>query len=269
MAVKRERVDVLLVARGLVDTRARAQALIMAGRVFSHEQRIDKPGTTVLLEAPLSVRGDDNPYVSRGGLKLAGALAAFAPQGLEVRGAIAVDVGASTGGFTDCLLQAGAARVYAVDVGWGQLHQKLRSDPRVVVRERTNARDLTPASFDEPLTLAVVDASFIGLGALAPALARILPVGAALCAMVKPQFEAGRDEVRRGRGVIRDEDVRQRAIGRAVSAIEQVGFTLRAASDAVLTGPQGNREHFVYAVRGEGGEAPADDGAAASGPGAL
>lgn len=267
--MKRERVDVLLVARGLVDTRARAQALVVAGRVFSGEQRVDKPGTALPLEAPLTVRGDDNPYVSRGGLKLAGALAAFAPAGLDVRGAVAVDVGASTGGFTDCLLQGGAAKVYAVDVGWGQLHPKLRNDPRVVVRERTNARDLAVDSFAEPLTLAVVDASFIGLGSLAPALGHVLPAGAALCAMVKPQFEAGRDEVRRGKGVIRDEEVRQRAIARATDALVRCGFELVAGSDAVLTGPQGNREYFVYARRTAVAAPVESDGAGAGGDGAL
>jgi len=247
--MKKERVDVLLVARGLAETRARAQALLLAGRVFSGEQRVDKPGSTLPLDAPLVVRGGDNPYVSRGGLKLAGALAAFAPAGLDPRGQVAIDVGASTGGFSDCLLQAGAARVYAVDVGWGQLHPRLRNDPRVVTMERTNARSLTAASFPEPLTLAVVDASFIGLGALAPALAAVLPVGAELCAMIKPQFEAGRDEARRARGVIRDEAVRSAAIGRATEAIRVQGFSLVASCDAPLAGPRGNLEHFVYAKR--------------------
>jgi len=247
--MKKERVDVLLVARGLAETRARAQALLLAGRVFSGEQRVDKPGTTLPLEAPLAVRGGDNPYVSRGGLKLAGALAAFAPAGLDPRGKVAIDVGASTGGFSDCLLQAGAARVYAVDVGWGQLHPRLRNDPRVVTMERTNARSLTAASFPEPLALAVVDASFIGLGALAPALAAVLPVGAELCAMVKPQFEAGREEARRARGVIRDEAVRSAAIGRATEAIRAQGFSVVASCDAPLAGPRGNLEHFVYAKR--------------------
>lgn len=247
--MKKERVDVLLVARGLAETRARAQALLLAGRVFSGEQRVDKPGTTLPLEAPLAVRGGDNPYVSRGGLKLAGALAAFAPAGLDPRGKVAIDVGASTGGFSDCLLQAGATRVYAVDVGWGQLHPRLRNDPRVVTMERTNARSLTAASFPEPLALAVVDASFIGLGALAPALAAVLPVGAELCAMVKPQFEAGREEARRARGVIRDEAVRSAAIGRATEAIRAQGFSVVASCDAPLAGPRGNLEHFVYAKR--------------------
>jgi 23S rRNA (cytidine1920-2'-O)/16S rRNA (cytidine1409-2'-O)-methyltransferase len=245
--LKKERVDVLLVERRLAESRARAQALLIAGRVFSGEQRIDKPGTSLLRDAPLSLRGEENPYVSRGGLKLAGALEAF--PGLQVEGRVAVDVGASTGGFTDCLLQRGAQRVYAVDVGWGQLHPKLREDPRVVVRERTNARALSSTDFPEPIELAVVDASFIGLGALAPALAAMLAPGGELCAMVKPQFEAGRDEVRKGRGVIRDPEVRRGAIARATEALQNQGFVLLASCDAPLAGPRGNLEHFVHARR--------------------
>ena len=229
--------------------RARAQALIVSGKVFSAEARVDKPGQLLLRDAPLSVRGDDNPFVSRGGLKLRGALAAFAPHGLDPRGKIALDVGASTGGFTDCLLSAGATRVYAVDVGWGQLHPRLRADPRVVVRERENARELDESSFPDPIALVVVDASFIGIAALLPAIARVLVPGGELCALVKPQFEAGRAAVQKARGVIRDEGVRQAAIASATSAIESAGFVVRAAADAELAGPKGNLEHFVYATR--------------------
>ena len=239
----------LLVERGLAPTRARAQALLVAGKVFSGEVRVDKPGTTLPLEAPLEVRGDDNPFVSRGGLKLRGALASFAPLGLSVAGKIAVDVGASTGGFTDCLLTEGATRVYAVDVGHGLLHQRLRDDPRVVVRERENARTLTAASFPDRIDLAVVDASFIGIGALIDGIAAFLPDGAELCALVKPQFEAGREEARRARGVIRDEAVRKGAIDAATSAIASAGFAILGAADCVLPGPKGNVEHFVYARR--------------------
>ena len=239
----------LLVERGLAPTRARAQALLVAGKVFSGEVRVDKPGTTLPLEAPLEVRGDDNPFVSRGGLKLRGALASFAPLGLSVAGKIAVDVGASTGGFTDCLLTEGASRVYAVDVGHGLLHQRLRDDPRVVVRERENARTLTAASFPDRIDLAVVDASFIGIGALIDGIAAFLPDGAELCALVKPQFEAGREEARRARGVIRDVAVRQGAIDTATSAIASAGFVILGAADCVLPGPKGNVEHFVYARR--------------------
>ena len=249
MTAKRERADVLLVERGLAETRTRAQALIVAGKVFSAEVRVDKPGALLARDAPLSVRGDDNPFVSRGGLKLRGALAAFAASGLDPRGKIALDVGASTGGFTDCLLAAGAVRVYAVDVGWGQLHARLRNDPRVVVRERENARELDATSFPEPIALVVVDASFIGIAALLPAIAAVLAPGGDLCALVKPQFEAGRLEAQRGRGVIRDEGVRRAAISSATAAIEAAGFVVRGAVDSDLAGPKGNVEHFVYATR--------------------
>jgi 23S rRNA (cytidine1920-2'-O)/16S rRNA (cytidine1409-2'-O)-methyltransferase len=246
---KRERADVLLVEKGLAETRAKAQALLVAGKVYVGEVRIDKPGALVPREAELSLRGEDSRYVSRGGVKLRGALDAFAPHGLSPSGKVAVDIGASTGGFTDCLLQAGALRVYAVDVGHGLLHERLRSDPRVVVRERTNARELDAASFPEKIDLVVVDASFISLGVLAPSIAAVLPSGGELCAMIKPQFEAGRDEARKGRGVIRDEDVRRAAIDGATSAIVQHGFRVIATADAVLAGPKGNVEHFVYAER--------------------
>jgi 23S rRNA (cytidine1920-2'-O)/16S rRNA (cytidine1409-2'-O)-methyltransferase len=249
MSARRERADVLLVERELCPTRARAQALIMAGRVFSGEIRIEKAGSLVAKDAPLVVRGDDNPYVSRGGLKLQGALDAFIPHGLDPAGKVALDVGASTGGFTDCLLMRGATRVYAVDVGWGQLHEKLRVDPRVVVRERENARELDRASFPEPIALVVVDASFIGIGSLMPAIARVLDVGGELCAMVKPQFEVGRDEAKRSRGVIKDEGIRSAAIESATAAIESAGFDVIASVDSTLPGPKGNVERFVYARR--------------------
>ena len=249
MSARRERADVLLVERALAPTRARAQALIMAGRVFSGEVRIDKSGSLVAREAALTVRGDDNPYVSRGGLKLQGALDAFVANGLDPNGKVALDVGASTGGFTDCLLMRGATRVYAVDVGWGQLHEKLRVDPRVVVRERENARELERASFPEAIDLVVVDASFIGIGSLIPAIARVLGPGGELCAMVKPQFEVGREEARRTKGVIKDEGVRNAAIGSATASIEAAGFDVLGSIDSTLPGPKGNVERFVYARR--------------------
>jgi 23S rRNA (cytidine1920-2'-O)/16S rRNA (cytidine1409-2'-O)-methyltransferase len=246
---QRERADVLLVERNLAPNQARAQALLLAGRVYSGEVRVDKAGTLLPREAPLALRGDLNPYVSRGGLKLAGALEAFAPQGLDPRGALAVDVGASTGGFTDCLLQAGARRVYAVDVGYGQLHERLRTDPRVVALERTNARSLQASLFEGPVDLVTVDASFIGLGHLAPAVACTLRSGGWLCALIKPQFEAGRDVVRRGKGVVRDEGERLAAIDSARADLEASGFAIVASADCVIAGPKGNREHFVLARR--------------------
>ncbi|MBM4359233.1 MAG: TlyA family RNA methyltransferase [Deltaproteobacteria bacterium] len=244
----KQRADVLLVSRGLCESRTRAQALIMAGAVYSGERRIAKPGDAVPEDAPLRV-AEAPRFVSRGGDKLEGALGAFAANGLDVAGRVAVDVGASTGGFTDCLLQRGAAKVYAVDVGWGQLHAKLRVDARVVVMERTNARSLEARSFAEPVTLVVVDASFIGIGKLMPAIAAMLVPGGDLVALVKPQFEAGREAVARGRGVIRDEAVRARAIADALVEIEAAGFVVVGSVDSAVAGPKGNVEHLVHARR--------------------
>lgn len=246
---RKERVDVLLVDRGLAPTRARAQALVMAGSVWSDGVRVEKPGAQLPVDAPIEVRGDDNPFVSRGGMKLAGALDAFAPLGLDVQGARAIDIGASTGGFTDCLLQRGATSVVAVDVGRGQLADKLRRDPRVDVRERTNARDLAPEDVGGVVDLVVVDASFIGIGKLMPAIARLVRTGGSLVALVKPQFEAGREAVSRGKGVIRDEAVRGEAIAAARAAIAAAGFDIRAEVDSAVAGPKGNVERLVWATR--------------------
>ena len=245
----RERIDVLMVERGLAPTRARAQAQLMAGVVRVEGERIDKPGTPVAKDARIEVVASTNPFVSRGGLKLAGALDTFAPLGLDVASAVAVDIGASTGGFTDCLLQRGAARVYAVDVGYGQLDDKLRRDPRVVALERTNARHLEASHFAEPVDLVVVDASFIGLAQLAPAIARIARPGGSVVALVKPQFEAGREAASRGRGVIRDEGVREAAIAGARQALTIEGLAFVAEIDSGVPGPKGNVERFVWARR--------------------
>jgi 23S rRNA (cytidine1920-2'-O)/16S rRNA (cytidine1409-2'-O)-methyltransferase len=244
--VAKARIDQLLVDRGLAESRAKAQALVIAGSVYLREQRIDKPGTTVPDDAEIEVRGDKIPYVSRGGVKLAGALDAFA---IDPRGMRCLDVGASTGGFTDCLLQRGAAHVVAVDVGYGQLAQKLRDDARVTNLERTNARTLTPGEIGGAADLTVVDASFIGLGKLAEGLARCTREGGTLVALVKPQFEVGRKEASRGKGVVRDEGVRAQAIADAKGALEVAGFEVVAGADCVITGPKGNREAFVHARR--------------------
>jgi 23S rRNA (cytidine1920-2'-O)/16S rRNA (cytidine1409-2'-O)-methyltransferase len=249
--VPKIRVDQLLVERGLAPSRAKAQALVMAGVVSSRGRRIDKVGTTLEADAELHVAEPASKFVSRGGDKLDSALTAFSTAGLVIAGTFAVDVGASTGGFTDCLLARGAAKVYAIDVGYGQLAAKLRADPRVVVRERTNARDLSAADFAEPIDLIVVDASFIGLAKLLPAIARVLREGGALVALVKPQFEAGKEAASRGRGVIRDGAVRERAIESARFAVVEAGFLVRAEIDSAVHGPKGNVERFVYAVRGE------------------
>jgi 23S rRNA (cytidine1920-2'-O)/16S rRNA (cytidine1409-2'-O)-methyltransferase len=240
------RLDQILVTRGLAPTRARAQALVLAGDVYVGGRRVDKAGTLVAPDAEVEVRSSRNPYVSRGGIKLAGALDAF---GIDPTGLRCLDLGASTGGFTDCLLQRGAVRVVAVDVGYGQLAQKLRDDPRVVVMERTNARDLDAPAVGGAADLTVVDASFIGLGKLAAAIARCTREGGALVALVKPQFEVGREQASRGRGVVRDEALRADAIAAAAESIRAAGFELLGQADSKLPGPKGNLEAFVYARR--------------------
>ena len=239
----KRRADQLLVDRGLAPSRSKAQALLLAGQVFSGDKRIDKAGMLLADDIPLDVRVRDR-FVSRGGDKLDGALEALA---VDVTGALCVDIGASTGGFTDCLLQRGARHVFAVDVGHGQLAEKLRSDPRVTVRERTNARHLQPEDFPGTVDLVVVDASFIGLSTLMPAIARVLRPGGELVALVKPQFEAGRVEARRGRGVIKDPEVRAAAIARARAGILEHGFDVIGECDSPLPGPKGNLERFVRA----------------------
>lgn len=246
MSSKKERADVLLVERKLAPSRTRAQALIMAGRVFRGSDRIDKAGERIALDAELTVK-EGARYVSRGGDKLAAALDAFAAQGLDVAGKRCADVGASTGGFTDCLLQNGAAHVEAIDVGYGQLHPKLRSDPRVAVRERTNARHLRSNDFEAPFDLVVVDASFISIAKLIEAIASMLRHGGELVALVKPQFEAGKEAVSKGRGVIRDEAVRAAAVSDAESAIIAHGFTIVGSVESPVHGPKGNVEQLVYA----------------------
>jgi 23S rRNA (cytidine1920-2'-O)/16S rRNA (cytidine1409-2'-O)-methyltransferase len=237
------RADVLLVERGLAPSRTQAQALILAGRVYSGERRIEKAGDQLREDIELEVRGGSR-FVSRGGDKLAGALEALQ---IDVSGSTCVDVGASTGGFTDCLLQLGATKVYAVDVGHGQLAQKLREHSAVVNMERTNARNLETDAFDSPIDLVVVDASFIGLDKLMPAIARFSASGSRLVALVKPQFEAGREAAARGRGVIRDPAVREAAIARARDAILEAGYEILAEHDSTVRGPKGNLERFVYA----------------------
>jgi 23S rRNA (cytidine1920-2'-O)/16S rRNA (cytidine1409-2'-O)-methyltransferase len=244
MPAKR-RVDLILVERGLAESRARAQALVLAGKVYAGERRIEKAGTELDPEAPLTVRESER-FASRGGYKLLGALQAL---GCDVTGTTCADVGASTGGFTDCLLQLGARKVYAIDVGNGQLAHKLVTDARVVVMDRTNARTLARSEFQDPLDLVVVDASFISLEKLLPAITSWLDVGARLLAMVKPQFEVGRDEARRTRGVIRDPSVRLAAIERVLASIRESGFEVRGGVDSEVPGPKGNVEYFALAER--------------------
>lgn len=242
---KRLRVDLLLVQRALCESRSKAQALVLAGQVLVNEQRVDKPGTLVSVEAEIRVK-QQLRYVSRGGLKLEGALETL---GVDVTGTVCADVGASTGGFTDCLLQCGALKVYAIDVGHGLLAAKLTNDARVVVMDRTNARFLNRESFPQAVDLAVVDASFIGISQLAQALADVLPQDARLIYMIKPQFEVGREQARRAKGVITDPAERERAIASAKATMQEVGFQILGSCDSALAGPKGNLEHFVYAKR--------------------
>jgi 23S rRNA (cytidine1920-2'-O)/16S rRNA (cytidine1409-2'-O)-methyltransferase len=240
------RIDQLLVTRELAPTRARAQALVMAGIVYVEGTRIDKAGTTVLEDAEIDVRGGDHPYVSRGGVKLAGALDAFK---VDSKNRTCLDLGASTGGFTDCLLQRGASKVVAVDVGYGQLAHKLRVDPRVVVMERTNARTLTADQIGGEVDLSVVDASFIGLALLLDAIIACTKVGGEIVALVKPQFEVGREEANRTKGVIREDGPRNEAISRVREEMISRKLDVLGQTDCVIEGPKGNREAFLYARR--------------------
>lgn len=239
----RQRADILLFSRGLSPSRDKARALILAGRVYSGERRVEKAGEQLPDDAPLSVRGEDLRYVSRGGLKLEGALTDFA---LSPQGVVAADFGASTGGFTDCLLQHGAMRVFAIDVGYGQLDHRLRIDPRVHVMERTNARHLVAGDLAEPVDWVVIDASFIGLEKLLPAAAKILKPEGHVLALVKPQFQVGRREAARSAGVIRDEGLRIQAIDQVAADASSLGFAERARSNAAIKGPKGNQECFLW-----------------------
>lgn len=248
----KSRADNLLTQRGLAPSRSRAQALILAGKVFSGERRVEKSGELLDLEAPLEVREPDHPFVSRGGVKLAGALDAF---GYDPSDLVAADFGASTGGFTDCLLQRGASRVFAIDVGYGQLHNRLRQDGRVAVMERINARHLKKGDLPVSLDLVVIDASFIGLEKLLPAAHALLKEGGDVIALVKPQFQVGQDNVGKG-GVVRDPALRQLAVAQILSHATELGFELVDRAESVITGPKGNRETFIWLRRSSAGPAP-------------
>ncbi len=248
----KQRADQLLVARGLAETRTRAQALIMAGLVFQGERKLAKAGEMLAEDALLDVRGKDHPWVSRGGVKLAHGLAHF---GLDVRGAVAVDVGSSTGGFTDVLLSNGAAKVYAVDVGTNQLAWKLRQDARVVVLEQTNARALTEQHIPEPIDVIVCDASFIGLAKVTKVTLGFAREGAHLVALVKPQFEAGRGEVGKG-GVVRDPAVHARVCDEVARWVEGEGWRVLGITPSPITGPEGNIEFLLAAQKQRAAELP-------------
>jgi 23S rRNA (cytidine1920-2'-O)/16S rRNA (cytidine1409-2'-O)-methyltransferase len=241
MAAK-ERLDKLLVDRGLAGSRERARALILAGQVVVGEHAVDKVGTKVETGAVIRVRGEDLPYVSRGGVKLAHALQFFA---IEVGGRTALDVGASTGGFTDCLLQQGAAQVFAVDVGYGQLAWKLRVDPRVICLERTNIRNLNASAFGVLPDLAVIDASFISLDKVLPATLTLLAPGAEVVALIKPQFEVGRGQVGKG-GIVRAPGQHAVVVARVCSTAESLGCTVLGVTESPLLGQKGNREFLLH-----------------------
>ncbi|HEV3178304.1 MAG TPA: TlyA family RNA methyltransferase [Stellaceae bacterium] len=240
----RRRLDALLVDRGLVETRGRAQALIMAGLVWSGDRRLDKPGILLLPASPIEVKRRDHPWVSRGGLKLVRALDHFS---IDPTGGVALDIGASTGGFTDVLLARGAGRIYAVDVGYGQLAAKLRENSRVVLLERVNARNLTRAQVPESVDLIVCDASFIGLEVVLPAPLALAAESARLIALIKPQFEVGKGKVGKG-GVVRDPALRHAVCDRIVAWLSaQAGWRVEGLIESPILGADGNQEFLVYA----------------------
>lgn len=241
----KQRADQMLVDRGLAESRARAQALIMAGLVFVGDRKVDKPGQALAEDALLDVRGRDHPWVSRGGVKLAHGLDHF---GWDVGDAVAIDVGSSTGGFTDVLLTRGAARVYAVDSGSNQLAWKLRQDQRVIVHEQTSARILTAAHIPEPLDLLVCDASFIGLAKVLDVPLGFVRAGGRVLALIKPQFEAGRDEVGKG-GVVRDAAVHARVCAAVSDWFTGKGWHVHGVVESPITGPNGNVEFLIAATR--------------------
>jgi 23S rRNA (cytidine1920-2'-O)/16S rRNA (cytidine1409-2'-O)-methyltransferase len=243
---KKQRLDQLLVERGLAHSRAKAQALILAGQVFAGQQRLNKPGQGVAADLALEVRGPSSPYVSRGGLKLAHGLDHF---GIDPKGMVALDVGASTGGFSDVLLQRGAARIYAVDVGYGQLDWRLRNDPKVVVLERTNARYLNRDLIPEPVDLVVCDASFISLEIVLPAALQLTNAGAWLVALIKPQFEVGKGQVGKG-GVVRDPALQAQVCADIARWLaEEQTWQVLGVTESPITGPKGNREFLIAARR--------------------
>ncbi|MCA1817003.1 MAG: TlyA family RNA methyltransferase [Acidobacteria bacterium] len=248
--MKRERVDRLLVARGLAESRTRAQALVMAGRVLVGERRVEKPSETFAPDAPLRVRGADDPasrYVGRGGLKLEAALDEFH---LDVHGFTCLDVGASTGGFTDCLLRRGAARVVAVDVGHNQIDWRLRSDPRVEVREGVNARHLAPADFAERFDLAAMDVSFISATKVLPAVVPLIKETGRLVVLIKPQFEVGRGEVGKG-GIVKDGAKHARVVAEVNDAARALGLRVVGVIESPIPGAEGNKEFLALYERGE------------------
>ena len=238
----KKRLDVLLVERGLAENRTKAQSVIMSGLVYVADQKADKPGISYEENVVIEVRSGGCPYVSRGGLKLEKALRDF---GVDPTGYVCSDSGASTGGFTDCLLQQGASKVFAIDVGYGQLDWKIRSDPRVVVMERTNVRYVTPEDLGEPLDLSVIDVSFISLRIVLPVIRTFLkPTGQVLC-LIKPQFEAGKEKVGK-KGVVRDPSIHKEVLDNFVALTKEIGFTILGLTFSPVKGPEGNIEFLAH-----------------------
>lgn len=252
--MKGKRLDVALVEQGFVESRQKAQACIMSGVVFVNDQKVDKAGYAVSDDAKIEVRGKTLKYVSRGGLKLEKAMQTFP---IDLNGAIAMDCGASTGGFSDCMLQNGAAKVYAVDVGYGQLDWKLRSDERVICMERTNARYLTAEQIPDPLDFVSIDVSFISLGLILPALRPLMKSSGQLVCLVKPQFEAGKEKVGK-KGVVRDPAVHLEVVERFYAQAEQFDFSVRGMTFSPIRGPEGNIEYLGWLTVGAGNSVSVD-----------
>lgn len=243
--IKKERLDVLLVEKNLVQSRARAKTTIMAGLVLVDGNRIDKAGTMVKVNANIRILGNDIPYVSRGGLKLEKAIKEF---GVVLTGKVTADIGASTGGFTDCMLQNGAVRVFAIDVGYGQLDWSLRTDERVINMERTNIRNVTPTDIGELIDLASIDVAFISLEKVLPAVKAMLKADGEVVALIKPQFEAGREKVGK-KGVVRDARVHLEVIHRVVKIAREMGFITRGLTFSPVKGPEGNIEYLIWLTK--------------------
>jgi len=237
------RLDKLLVERGISPTRERAKALIMSGSVVVGESSIDKAGTLVSADAKITIKGQDNPYVSRGGLKLKGAFEKF---GINVKDLVAFDIGVSTGGFTDCLLQEGARKVYAIDVGYGQLAWKLRQDERVVVFERTNIRYFSGEGIEDEINMVTIDVSFISLKLVMPVVVKLISEDAVILALVKPQFEVGKGEVGK-KGVVRDPAIHKRVVDEIAEFARGLNLEIMGTCESPITGPAGNKEFFLYA----------------------
>lgn len=244
---EKNRIDVILVEKGFFDSRERARKTIMAGIVFVDNQRVDKPGTKVPVDAKIEIKGKVLPYVSRGGLKLEKAMKEF---GVELTNKTALDIGASTGGFTDCMLMNGAKKVFAIDVGYGQLAWKLRQDERVVTMERTNIRYVKKEDLNEEIDFASIDVSFISLKLVLPVAKELIKEHGEIVCLIKPQFEAGREKVGK-KGVVRDENVHKEVINKIVSFAIEIGFSVKGLSFSPIKGPEGNIEYLAYLVNKE------------------